>query len=112
MSKELGAVLDTAKDIITGARRKSYGPPEEGFNHLADLWSVILRHDVTPRQVALMMIALKVERHCAGEGDDDLVDICGYAALADVLPKKLAPLVESPARCVFGVVGCTNPHGQ
>lgn len=78
-------VLEEAGEIITGARRDAYGPVEQSFGAVASTWSSILGIEVTSRDVALCMIALKLLRDSHKPGRDNLVDICGYAALAEQL---------------------------
>jgi hypothetical protein len=80
------SVNQEAERIINGPRRDSYGPVEESFERIATGWSLIIGNPVTAREVALCMIWLKVMRHIQGVGRDDLVDICGYAGLAEKLP--------------------------
>ena len=43
------------------------------------MWSAILGQEVTPAQVGLCMIAVKVSRECHKPKRDNLVDIAGYA---------------------------------
>lgn len=79
-------VLDKAKQIINGDRRESYGDVVDGFVSIATGWEVILGASVSARQVALCMIWLKVCRESNKASFDNLVDICGYAALGEELP--------------------------
>lgn len=74
-------ILKKAHDIINGPRRDSYGDPIESFSRIATMWSEILKVDVDPTSVAMCMIALKMCREIHEHGEDNLVDICGYAAL-------------------------------
>lgn len=76
------SVLQEAHRIIHGARRKDYGPAEEGFIKMATGWSVIFGHEVTSTQVALAMTWLKVCRFLNSHDRDSLVDLAGYAGLA------------------------------
>ena len=66
-----------------------YGSPENNFETIADLWSTYLEaaydEDTTiaclsSRDVAAMMILLKVARVATSEKADNWVDIAGYAA--------------------------------
>lgn len=75
-------ILNQAQEIISGPRRESYGNAIQSFTQIAALWSAYLGQSVAPRDVAMMMILLKTSRQCAAHNDDNLVDICGYAALA------------------------------
>lgn len=78
--------LDVAAHTITKDREEEYGRPEVSFNRIADLWSAYLRTRLDAKDVALMMILLKVARAKNGaHRDDTYVDIAGYAALAGEL---------------------------
>lgn len=78
-------VLEEAKKIITGARRKSYGPVERSFKEVATLWSVVFKREVSTFEVALAMIALKLQREANSHHRDNLVDLAGYTALLEQL---------------------------
>ena len=75
-------VLATADSLIHGEKREEYGGAEDSFTTIAQGWSSITASMITPREVALMMIWLKITREINKGKDDNLVDICGYAALA------------------------------
>jgi hypothetical protein len=62
-------------------RQKVYGSPKENFEHIAKRWSLLLGITVTPAQVGLMMLDLKIARLQKNPGHyDSLVDVAGYAA--------------------------------
>ncbi len=70
----------TAK--VLEERRDDYGDPAEQFRAISDRWSITLGTPVTPVQVALCMIDLKLARLAYDPGHvDSLVDVIGYAAL-------------------------------
>jgi hypothetical protein len=70
----------TAK--VLEERRDDYGEPAEQFRAIADRWSITLGTTVTPAQVALCMIDLKLTRLAYDPGHiDSMVDIIGYATL-------------------------------
>lgn len=70
----------TAK--VLEERRDDYGDPAEQFRAIADRWSITLGTPITPAQVALCMIDLKLARLAYDPGHfDSLVDVIGYAAL-------------------------------
>ena len=81
--------LDTAKDIINGDRRDSYGTPKVSFSRVADYWTNYLNHagythqSLEPKDVAIMMILFKIAREEYKHSYDNCVDICGYTALLD-----------------------------
>jgi hypothetical protein len=66
---------------VFGDRRRRYGRATELFDAIARRWSVTLGVNVTPAQVALCMIDVKVARlgHDPGSSDS-AVDVAGYAA--------------------------------
>ena len=60
-------------------REPLYGDPTPGYRRLAALWSAVLGIEITPQQVALCMILMKVSRESGKHHWDNLVDIAGYA---------------------------------
>lgn len=73
--------LREAARLITTERNKQYGPPQENFDRISRLWSVILGKDITEEDVAMCMIALKIARYASRSGyqPDTWIDIAGYA---------------------------------
>ena len=70
----------TAK--VLEERRDDYGDPAEQFRAIADRWSITLGTPISPAQVALCMIDLKLVRLTYDPGHvDSMVDVIGYAAL-------------------------------
>lgn len=64
----------------------TYGHPQENFDRIACMWSVILDKGITTQQVAQCMVAFKL---CRLVGDpthrDSIVDIAGYARTMEML---------------------------
>jgi len=71
--------------IVNGDRRAAYDHPAVNFARIAALWSPIFGVEVTPRQVALAMIQVKVAREIHCPKRDNLVDICGYVLTLDAV---------------------------
>lgn len=82
--------LIEAASCVKGERQESYGPAERNLSRIAELWSSYLGHPITSRNVAVMMILLKAARDAHKSKHDNMVDICGYAYLADILDKETA----------------------
>lgn len=82
--------LTEAASVVKGERQESYGPAERNLSRIAELWSSYLGHPITSRNVAVMMILLKAARDAHKSKHDNMVDICGYAYLADILDKETA----------------------
>jgi hypothetical protein len=74
-------VLRRAEAVVM-ERQQSYGNPTASMAAIAARWSVTLGQPVTPEQVVLCLIDLKLARLSHDPGHyDSAVDICGYAAL-------------------------------
>lgn len=81
------SVLEEALSLVTGDRNDAYGPPEEDFDHIGQLWTAALGTKLTHgaqvdrADVAHMMILLKIARDLFQQPKrDSIVDIVGYAA--------------------------------
>ena len=62
-------------------RGKSYGPIKLNHERIAALWSTLLQHPVTPVQVAMCMVSVKLARLIeTPDHEDSVIDIAGYAA--------------------------------
>jgi hypothetical protein len=78
-------IAQEAIGLVTGDRQASYGHPYINFKETADLWSVVLGIDVTPEQVGLCMVLLKVARELHVPKRDNLVDAIGYLMTYDAV---------------------------
>jgi hypothetical protein len=78
-------ILQEANEITGGERHDSYGHPRADFTRTATLWSAFLGITITPEQVPLMMILLKVSREANKHKRDNLVDIAGYSRTREML---------------------------
>lgn len=78
-------ILDAAEKCVCRDRQDTHGKPEDSFGAIADLWTAYLDigRDITPVDVAQMMILLKVGRAKENpKHQDNWVDMAGYAACA------------------------------
>lgn len=88
-------ILDKVKDILH-RREGNYDDPALNFARIAAYWTIRLRaklrpgEAITANDVADMAILMKVAREQFKHGDDNYLDIIGYAVcgqrLADVAP--------------------------
>jgi hypothetical protein len=77
----MNAILEDAARIISD-RRALYGDPVASMANVAARWSVTLGQPVTPAEVILCMIDLKLTRLAHDPTHyDSIVDVIGYAAL-------------------------------
>lgn len=81
-------ILHEAHVLITGDRNRDYGEALEDFSNQAQMWSVILSRDITPRQVAMCMIATKLCRESYRPKHDNRLDMIGYAALLEDITQE------------------------
>ena len=73
-------LLEHAADIVT-RRRREYGEPVDLFEQVAKRWSLTLDIQISPAQVVLCLIDLKVARLAHDPRHfDSQADLAGYAA--------------------------------
>lgn len=73
-------ILDRAA-VIVGGKDSQHGNAENNFDKIARLWHAYKGVPFTSKDVAVMMILLKVARIASGhQNDDNWTDIAGYAA--------------------------------
>jgi hypothetical protein len=76
-----GAMLLQHAAGVIEHRERVYGPPAESFAAIAARWSLVLGIEVSPAQVALCLIDLKLARLTRDPSHlDSIVDVAGYAA--------------------------------
>ena len=85
------STLQEAEEIINGPRREAYGPVEESFNRIAAVWNATLfkklKAQLSAHDVAMCMIGLKLCREANAHSHDNILDLIGYAALAEKVAK-------------------------
>jgi hypothetical protein len=81
-------VLQEAQDIIYGDREQTYGHPAKNLVQIAGLWTAYLQAKrgndgvkINASDVAMMMMLVKMARQQNSFKRDNIVDMCGYAAL-------------------------------
>lgn len=90
------SVLDEASLVINGPRQDDYGDVLTSFQQIADYWTTYVKRamyairddspfELTPTDVANMMILLKVSRAQKKGDRDSYVDIAGYAGCVEKL---------------------------
>jgi hypothetical protein len=81
------SVAYEAQSIVLGARRYDYGHPIDNFTLIANLWNATMGHKMNEpldiRDVAMMMIQIKVAREYNAPKQDNRIDIAGYALAYD-----------------------------
>ena len=79
ISKE---ILEEANKLIGGDRNDDYGDKLTNHQNIAALWSVFLRKNITPHDVAMCMALVKVARLMHAHKKDSYLDMAAYAAIA------------------------------
>jgi len=81
------SLLKHAADVLA-ERSKNYGEPGKAMAAIAARWSITLGHPVTPAEVVLCMIDLKLTRLARDpKHQDSILDIAGYAAVLHEVTK-------------------------
>tara|TARA_R100000935_G_scaffold55909_1_gene86502 strand:- start:459 stop:734 length:276 start_codon:yes stop_codon:yes gene_type:complete len=83
--------LQEACELINGERARDYGDAYLNHARIAALWSTYTQSkttDLTPVDVAMMMVLVKVARTIENPKTDSFVDIAGYSALASEMVSK------------------------
>ena len=75
-------ILSEAKKLIGGNRHKDYGDKLTNHQNIAALWSIFLRKEVTPHDVAVCMALVKVARLMHQHKKDNYIDLAAYASIA------------------------------
>ena len=85
-------VLEEAERLVSGDRNDCYGHPRVDFDCIAAMWSAYLWKlqqggwkPICGRDVAMLMILLKVAREAHAPKRDNIVDIAGYCRCAERL---------------------------
>lgn len=71
-------LCNTAMGLVAGERQVAYDHPARDFARTAKVWSGILGVEVSPEQVGLCMVGLKLVREAHSHKADNLVDAIGY----------------------------------
>lgn len=101
-------ILQEADKITSGDRRKAYGDANKSLVNLANAWNnylqtrgiVVEGRSISADDVAMLMIILKVYRNAAKPQRDNLVDIAGYARVAEMANSTVYSLKEQEIKYV------------
>ena len=79
------SIAEEAIRIVGGDRQQAYGTPRANMAHTGRLWGPILGldRDVTPQEVAMCMIAVKMSRELHRPSRSNRVDLIGYTICLD-----------------------------
>ena len=78
------SILQEAQRLIHGERNKNYGHPRENFSDIAALFAAYLGREISPIDVANLMVLVKIARvKGTGYHRDSFTDIAGYAGCVE-----------------------------
>jgi hypothetical protein len=83
----MNKLLEDAAEVVAD-RSPQYGSPFDSHAEVARLWGAYLGRAVGPRDVALMMVLLKVAREKRVPKRDNRLDIVGYAVMAEEIVRE------------------------
>lgn len=84
-----GKILAEADRLTHADRNATHGDPWVNHDRIARIWSVLLGITVTPSQVALCMVGVKLSRLVeTPDFEDSFVDGAAYMAIAGELALK------------------------
>ena len=76
-------LLTTAMQLVGGDRHKDYGDKVKNHKNIAKLWPAYKDVEITPHDVAIMMVLLKIARTKLGAiSSDTYVDGSAYMSIA------------------------------
>ena len=76
-------LLTTAMQLVGGDRHKDYGDKVKNHHNIAKLWSAYKDVEITPHDVAIMMVLLKIARTKLGAvSSDTYIDGSAYMSIA------------------------------
>ena len=86
--KKTSDFLKKAIELVEGQRQEDYGDKTLNHQNIANLWSAFLDVEISPHDVAICMLLVKVARLKNMHTDDCYIDIAGYAGIAGEISKK------------------------
>lgn len=106
-------LLQIADATIHGPRQDEYGDKRQNFAQIAMLWQGLLAHKlpagtaITPEDVALCMIAVKMARLAKSPDHlDSQVDVAGYIGCYNLLQEER--ILKKP---LLGATNDARDHG-
>lgn len=84
-------ILQEAQRLVYGDRQAAYGHPYDDYSRTARMWEAILGLPpltIEPRIACLMMAAVKISREVNKPKRDNITDLAGYAACAQLCAER------------------------
>lgn len=82
-------ICEEADRLVSYDRQNAYGHPLHDFTRIGRLWAPVIGVDsITPEQVALCMVGVKISRECNAPKRDNRTDGCGYFKCLDMIVEE------------------------
>lgn len=83
-------ILEEANKITHEDRNYDYDTPINNFKQISDITTAILGRYISPKDIAIIMIATKLSRESFKHKRDNLVDLAGYTwVLNEIIEDEL-----------------------
>ena len=92
--KKSSDYIKKAIELVEGQRAIDYGDKTLNHQNIARLWTAFLDVDISPHDVAICMLLVKVARLKNMHTEDCYVDIAGYAGIAGEIDKATTEIIE------------------
>lgn len=76
-----GDVARKAAELVEGDRDEAYGDALKEFGRISAVFEELTGHCITPEDMALLFICMKLVRDSFRAKEDNMVDVCGYASI-------------------------------
>lgn len=84
--------LEQVDEITHSDRQRDYGSPLLNFTRIALRWSTYLNRKITPLDVAMMMVDVKIARQQQTYKEDNFLDMIGYVSCIDDMDQHMRKL--------------------
>lgn len=85
---EKESILQEAERIVNGDRQADYNDPIENFKRIATIASVLIGNEISPKDCCKVMMAVKLAREANKHKRDNLVDLCGYNHILNLIEES------------------------
>lgn len=82
------SILEEAAEIRRGDRNADYGDAVENFERISEIVYAMTGQPVSPRMCCYVHLATKISRHRHKPKRDNLVDLCGYADILNLIEES------------------------
>ena len=76
-----GDAAREAAELVEGGRDEAYGDALTEFSRISAVFEELTGHCITPEDMALLFICMKLVRDSSRAKEDHMVDVCGYASI-------------------------------